>query len=1149
MRTVFTLLSLMLLLVSCSGKGPSQAKFKLEMSGFPLAATALGGVVLFGDNGKDRFTRVVDSDSTDLELPPGAWKIGAIAWAGPEPMSGNVICALTDAQIEGETSSVKLNLDNPTCFTSSFSTETGPTAGAINPQFCEDDVSSFTGSCNYNPTGFPEAQKRGFVGSYRFSILSGQSFASTTTSKTILETHCYQSDSNQTSDLAFSVASLNIPTFVAGLGIPLNADAYLGEDCEAGKGMLRASFDNPGVARFDAAKRAYVRTPMALICLESRKYPGTGFASGQGNNTWPYVICTNDQLKSLQVGYNATIASNYYILGDDINLITGIQRGTASAYDPDLEIGDTFIPLGLYFDGSGDIQSHAIPFSGGFDGNGKTIHHFRFHNNNELTKTGFISDMSGAYFASVKFDKPAVEGGDFTGVAVGYSSNTEFFDVVIDQGEIRGDDQTGGIVGYANGTSTTIEHCHVKKTEVEGKTWTGGLVGRKGIGYIQRATFDGNIYAENGSSKIGGIAGESQSHFTEVFSSGYLRSESTVMGGIVGQISGKNLEMSGSSMLIKDLSSFSASPRFIGGMLGNAMATVNTDRNMFRGHIESPCSPGACEIGGISGSAVASNVFNFSTGSYADGAGEDGDMAFTLASALTVSAVNHVCNGYGAGCPWTQMAGDYPRLPTDVNHPCNNAVNILSPAFQAASPHFRGSAANPILICNPDHLSVTGFAKNFKVMQDLNLSQASSNSGSLTGNIDFNNQIVHSLKLQDTGSEALFSLVSAGSTVKNALLINFRITDTTSCGSCNKAILTNINAGTILNAEVRDSEVSVNTIASSAMLGGIATINNTTGKISGSRVKRINMKGYRMGGVVFNNFGTIENTSAEPEMDGFGSPADYVVGGVAGYNYGLIDRVVFEGKINNTDNNTPTSGVGGIAGVHALSGAIPEIINSEVSQRAIINFFTPALSGGGLVGYSSSLSNKITKSIMQGFILEASASTSISGILGAGNFSPTAVYDFTATNFLRQPTASVSITYSAPYCDYNFTSSDFIPVTLYGAVKINDKFSSGSLTRIAAGSFLIRSTESENHCEEMNDMSMSMGNTADLFESRALPTVPTPVALRLAGYDLARFDITLEKKRILDAYLAYLKGEPLVSPPVWVYEPEEDGIRLFRIND
>lgn len=177
MRSLITCIALLILIVSCSGKGPTQAKFELNLQGF-TAVNSTGGLVIFGTEAKGaKFARIVSNGTVKMEMPKGLWTIGAMAWDGTSgPMTGDIVCALNkDINIQTDSTTINLVLTNSMCFSSSFSHETGQgtvpnlTASLISANFCESDVSGLSTPCAYDPTAVTNP-KRGFIGSYKILI-------------------------------------------------------------------------------------------------------------------------------------------------------------------------------------------------------------------------------------------------------------------------------------------------------------------------------------------------------------------------------------------------------------------------------------------------------------------------------------------------------------------------------------------------------------------------------------------------------------------------------------------------------------------------------------------------------------------------------------------------------------------------------------------------------------------------------------------------------------------------------------------------------------------------------------------------------------------------------------------------------------------
>lgn len=1127
------------MLVACSGKEPVKAKFSLEMTGMNLSSS--GGLVIFGKNGTQQFSRIVSGSTVELELPRGAWSIGAVAWDGTDQFSGNIFCALTEASIAGDKTTVSLNLTTAKCFTSAFSTETGPVAEEISPQFCEGDVTSFTDQCDYDPAG-QGPQKRGFIGSYRFRISSSQNFEGSYT-KDHLESLCFVSGLNIEAGGSTNVNTLNIPAFVQGIGMNLFIDSYLSADCDATRGVIPNSFENPAMAKFEGAapKSAFTRVPMATICSTATLMGNTQFASGNGSSLFPYVICNLTHLTHLQREYgNEGYENTFFILGDDINLISGIQIRTASAYDTHLEDGDTFVPIGLTFDGAGDIVEAGAAFAGGFDGNNHVIHHFRFHNNNSSVPTGFIWNVSGngGNIANITFENAKVEGEDFTGIVAGVVNNMTVNNVHVKNSEVRGRDYVGGVFGQL--ISTTATDVSAVKVDVEGRQITGGLIGHTSSA-IANALFDGWVYGSDGGQDIGGIVGHSISFITNSTSTGYIRVSGTNVGGIAGAANGATIALVGSDMLIKDLSAYGSSPRRFGGIVGSA-TTTTVARSFYTGKLTHTCSSG-CGVGGISGTNLSNNMYTISYETIADGGGETGDSTINLDQTFDpVMNRDHICTGL-IPCDWSQVLGDKPRLPFE-DHLCENVANLDTIANQLAT---RGDTPlNPITICNPSQLGINAISnKNFKVLQNLNLADTSATLGNLTSNFDGDGNILYAYRKFNSGTDyALFNSLAANKTLKNLTLIDFEIFEAATCTNCKRSLLVKDNYGTIQNVEARDSDLTAST-EQSAILGALVAENMAGGIISDSRNRRVTMSGFILGGIAGINSGTIQTSFSEAEIIGAGAGSNKL-GGIAGISSGKIDRSGFSGSINYTDNTDSIGGVGGLVGLLTNTGTPPIIVNSEVGDDARFEI-NSGVNSAGLVGYSDNASNIVSKTIYQGFILEGTATPSITSLLGAGAINNLNSFAFHPTYKSFASGATIGTTTWNPVpssCEINLTASDVIPTQSTGAIYVGNEYIKGSLSRVLAGNFLVTAFLEEDDC---NDLSGIPG--VYIYEGRSAEIPQTAASLRLAGYDLARMSVATERARIFNAHITYVTTGIGVNPPVWVEDPHDRGVLLFDLKD
>jgi len=214
----------------------------------------------------------------------------------------------------------------------------------------------------------------------------------------------------------------------------------------------------------------------------------------------PYLISTSADLAGLAVLVNglneetATDFSGLYIeLADNIDLAD-----------------HSWTPIGTV-----SIET-AIPFSGIFDGNGKTV-------------TGLTVPDRGSY--------------DYAGL-FGYTENAIIQDLAITECSVMGGACVGGLVGQAHGTSIT--DCQVSGV-LRGYNYVGGLVGYTSYDIeadqiepaafsITNSSFTGTVIGDYRESQeaVGGLVGESQYDIENCFASARV-SGNDYVGGLVGR--------------------------------------------------------------------------------------------------------------------------------------------------------------------------------------------------------------------------------------------------------------------------------------------------------------------------------------------------------------------------------------------------------------------------------------------------------------------------------------------------------------------------------------------------------------------------------------------------------------------------------------
>ena len=312
----------------------------------------------------------------------------------------------------------------------------------------------------------------------------------------------------------------------------------------------------------------------------------SGFASGTGTQSDPYIIKTGAQLAYLSQTVNAgtTYEGKYFKLGNDIvlNDTTNWESWEASA------------PKNKWTAIGGWISREFIFFSGSFDGDEHTIS--GIYTNDTFHCQGLFGCIDNSTIQNL-------------GVIKSY---------------IKGNENIGGVVGANN--SGVVKNCYNTGT-ISGSHSVGGMVGRN-FGTVESCYNTGTI---SGSSSVGGVVGISSITVANCYNTGVINGESDV-GGVVGYIAGtvENCYNTGSVN-----GTFSR----IGGVVGETS---------YYGTIENCCNTGAVSgedsVGGVVGDHYSGTVKNcYNTGAINSTRGWVGGVVGKTSSYGTVQ------NCYNAG--------------------------------------------------------------------------------------------------------------------------------------------------------------------------------------------------------------------------------------------------------------------------------------------------------------------------------------------------------------------------------------------------------------------------------------------------------------------------------------------------------------------
>ena len=238
-------------------------------------------------------------------------------------------------------------------------------------------------------------------------------------------------------------------------------------------------------------------------------------------------IRTAAQLHELAAATDAEALSGHYKLTADINL------------------------RGAEFDG---IGSPDAPFTGVFDGNGKTISNLTISKPGE-DSVGLFRVMLGGTVKNLTLKNVSVTGGSHVGAVVGQAqvaldgasmsgSIAGLIGNVHVTGSVTGAEQTGGIAGLNGGKADSktgfsianaVDRCTFEGA-VTGETITGGLVGCNN-GAVTASSADGTVEAGENGRIAGGLVGQNEGSVYTSWADAQVHAKAYA-GGFVGSGSG-----------------------------------------------------------------------------------------------------------------------------------------------------------------------------------------------------------------------------------------------------------------------------------------------------------------------------------------------------------------------------------------------------------------------------------------------------------------------------------------------------------------------------------------------------------------------------------------------------------------------------------
>ena len=312
------------------------------------------------------------------------------------------------------------------------------------------------------------------------------------------------------------------------------------------------------------------------------------------------------------------------------------------------------------------IGSSGSPFTGKMNGLGHTVSNL--HVDTSDSNVGLFGSLEGAVVSNLFIDNAYVHstGGWNVGALAGYAKNTYIYNIGADA-DVDGSTYTGGLLGEMDDGVSIAYSFSEGKVENTGASFmgmvgglVGGITGSVGnvsiknsystaevtghadqtgglVGYAQLADIS-DSYATgdvHGTKYTGGLLGGvgEGSEIIGSYATGNVESTSTYTGGLAGVIQGTTVT---NSYATGDVSSTSSA---VGGLIGGATSEVNT----ISGSYATGSVSGNNYVGGIIGYFTEGSVSN----SYATGNVKGvGTWAGGLIGGMTVSSVS---NSYALG--------------------------------------------------------------------------------------------------------------------------------------------------------------------------------------------------------------------------------------------------------------------------------------------------------------------------------------------------------------------------------------------------------------------------------------------------------------------------------------------------------------------
>lgn len=308
--------------------------------------------------------------------------------------------------------------------------------------------------------------------------------------------------------------------------------------------------------------------------------------SGTGTSKDPFILSSLSDLEL--IGTTGYALSAYYKLGANID-----ASGTS---DPGYNSGAGWLPIG----------TSDAPFTGGFDGNNKTISNLYINRSstNYVGLFGYTNTSTSANnIKNFTLSNPDITGQNYVGAVFGQQGG-DITGITVQGGSVDGTLNVGGISGQTATSGTGLTSCTVSSNTAITNTgnYTGGILGYASVsttftGNSATASITGTAYVGG---MIGGIAGSQTITSCTVNSTIYGTS-------YVGGVLGYKLETNNATIINTCTVNITLTNtgNYTGGLVGfQGGRNVSTDLNGSSCTITGTITSSGNYVGGVCGSAV-----------------------------------------------------------------------------------------------------------------------------------------------------------------------------------------------------------------------------------------------------------------------------------------------------------------------------------------------------------------------------------------------------------------------------------------------------------------------------------------------------------------------------------------------------------------